>query len=98
MPFSKTDLPMIREDKRKECVRLYREGGHTIQEIMSLTGIRSSKTVYSILSEAGVDLRPRTAYQRTVVFDEETAAVIERVKPRNLSAWICKLIRQSYSD
>ena len=85
---------MIIEDKRKECIRLYNEGEYTVKEIMELTGIRSAQTLYRILDNAGVKRRPRQAYVRKIVFDEESAAYIARVKPRNLSAWICRLIKQ----
>lgn len=85
---------MIRGEKKDLCVRLYKEGGHTIQEIMELAGIGSPATVYRVLAREGITLRPRMAYQSTIVFDEEAAAIIDRVKPRNLSGWVCGLIKR----
>lgn len=89
---------MIREHQKRECIRLYREGILTIKEIMAETGIRSEQTIYRILDEAGIPRRPTrpTEWRVTISFDKETSDIIDEVRPRNLSAWVCKMIKESY--
>lgn len=89
---------MIDEFTRMQCVRLYKEGVLTIREIMAKTGIRSEQTIYRILDEAGVPRRPvrPTEYRATISFDKETADIINEARPRNLSVWVCKMIKKAY--
>ena len=89
---------MIREYQKRECIRLYREGILTIKEIMAETGIRSEQTIYRILDEAGIPRRPTrpTEWRATISFDKETSDIICEVRPRSLSAWVCKMIKESY--
>lgn len=86
---------MISADKISECERLYREGNHTIKEIMEITGIRSEQTIYRILDAAGIPRRPnrRIALRATISFDEEAAEIIRKENPKNLSEWICNMIK-----
>lgn len=90
---------MIRQPQKDECIRLYQEGILTIKEIMAETGIRSEQTVYRILDAAGIPRRPaRPAECRmTISFDKETADIIDEIRPRNLSAWVCKMIKEAYT-
>ena len=89
---------MIDEFTRTQCVRLYKEGVLTIKEIMAKTGIRSEQTIYRILDEAGIPRRPTrpTEWRATISFDKETSDIIGEVRPRSLSAWVCKMIKESY--
>ena len=89
---------MIRDSQKKECVRLYKEGILTIKEIMAETGIRSEQTIYRILDAAGVPRRPArpTEWRAAISFDRGTVDIINSVKPRNLSAWVCKMIKVGY--
>ena len=91
---------MIKESQRKECVRLYLEGILTIKEIMTETGIRSEQTIYRILDAAGIPRRPArpTEWRMTISFDKETADIIDEVRPRNLSKWICEMIKKAYGE
>lgn len=89
---------MIEDYRREKCVQLYKEGALTIKEIMAQTGIRSEQTIYRILDEAGVPRRPvrPTEYRATISFDKETAHIINEARPRNLSVWVCKMIKEAY--
>jgi len=89
---------MIRDEQKKECIRLYQEGVLTIKEIMAETDIRSEQTIYRILDAAGVPRRPPrpTEWRAAISFDKETSDIIDEVSPRNLSAWVCKMIKKAY--
>ena len=89
---------MIREFQKKECIRLYEEGVLTIKEIMAETGIRSEQTIYRILDAAGIPRRPArpTEWRAAISFDKETVEIIDDIRPRNLSAWVCKIIKEVY--
>lgn len=89
---------MIKEYQKKECVRLYIEGILTIKEIMSETGIRSEQTIYRILDAACIPRRPArpTEWRAAISFDKETVEIIDDIRPRNLSAWVCKIIKEVY--
>ena len=86
---------MIEYGTRIKCVRLYKEGKHKIKEIMALTGIRSEQTIYRILDEEGIPRRPtrNTVMKSTISFDRETAEVIKRANPKNLSEFVCEAIK-----
>ena len=89
---------MIREEQKKECIRLYQEGALTVEENMDKTGIRSEQTIYRILDAADVPRRPArpTGWRTGISFDKETLDIIEEVKPRNISAWVCKMIKKAH--
>ena len=87
---------MITEEQKKKCADLYKAGRYTIKEIMSISGIRSEQTVYRILDSLGIPRRPSrvTAMKTTISMDEETAGIVKELKPKNLSEWICGLIKK----
>lgn len=89
---------MIKEYQKKECIRLYKEGILTIKEIMVETGIRSEQTIYRILDAACIPRRPArpTEWRAAISFDKETVEIIDDIRPRNLSAWVCKIIKEVY--
>lgn len=89
---------MIRDYQKKECIRLYQEGVLTIKEIMAETDIRSEQTIYRILDAAGVPRRPvrPTEWRTSISFDNETSDIIDEVRPRNLSAWVCTMIKKAH--
>lgn len=91
---------MINQEQKEECIRLYREGILTIKGIMSKTGIRSEQTIYRILNAAGVPRRPvrPTEWRTTISFDSQTYNIIEKLKPKNVSEWICNLIKEKFSQ
>lgn len=62
-----------------------------------MTGIRSEQTIYRILDAAGVPRRPtrETAMKATISFDKQTFEIIDKVRPKNLSEWICNLIKEN---
>lgn len=88
---------MIKLEQQEDCIKLYKSGRYKIKEIMSMTGIRSEQTIYRILDAAGVPRRPtrETAMKVTISFDKQTFEIIDKVKPKNLSEWICKLIKEN---
>lgn len=87
---------MINKKQREECAKLYLSGDFPVKQIMRITGIKSEQTVYRILNEQGVSLRDKRAtyYRATISFDRATWNIIERACPRNLSEWICDMIKK----
>lgn len=53
--------------------------------------------VQTYYSAAGIPRRPTrgTVMKATISMDKETVDIINRVNPRNLSEWICDLIKNS---
>lgn len=90
---------MIKQYQKDECIKLYKQGALTIKEIMAETGIRSEQTVYRILDAAGVPRKPvrPTEWRATISFDADTSAIIDDVRPKNLSEWICEIIKDYYN-
>lgn len=89
---------MIDIDQRTMCVKLYRQGKVSIKEIMERTGIRSEQTVYRILDSEGIPRQRRDAvHKSSITFDEETWQVIRRMKPRNLSKFVCEAIKKAHT-
>lgn len=88
---------MIKLEQQEYCIKLYKSGRYKIKEIMSMTGIRSEQTIYRILDAAGVPRRPtrETAMKATISFDKQTFEIIDKVRPKNLSEWICNLIKEN---
>lgn len=89
---------MIRQPQKDECIRLYKEGVLTIKEIMEATDIRSEQTIYRILDSANVPRKPvrKTEWRACISFDSEASDIIDEVRPKNLSAWICEIIKEKY--
>lgn len=89
---------MIRDYQKAKCIQLYKEGILTIKEIMAETGIRSEQTIYRILDAACIPRRPArpTEWRAAISFDKETVEIIDDIRPRNLSAWVCKIIKEAY--
>ena len=87
-------------DQEKEVVRLYRAQKHTIKQIMSLTGVRSEQTVYRILDSRDIPrLKVRKPTRKiSIGLDEKTDEILKRVKPKNVSEWVCKMIKKGYSN
>lgn len=90
---------MLREQQRKQCLRLYDEGLLTIKEIMATTGIKSEQTIYRILDEAKIPRRPmKDIIRKSIAFDKETVDIITKAHPRKLSPWICETIKKAYRN
>ena len=89
---------MIQEGQKQLCIQLYREGNLSIKEIMLRTGIRSSQSVFRIVTKAGIPLRRRyVARKASITFDEGTWRIIEQEKPGNLSKFICEAVKGAYT-
>lgn len=63
---------------------------------MQETGIRSEQTVYRVLDAAGIPRRPnrRIALRATISFDEDAAKIINEENPKNLSEWVCDIVKK----
>ena len=83
------------ERKKEEVVRLYKAQKHTIKEIMRLTGVRSEQTIYMILNETNTPrLKIRKAVKHlTISIDAELLFHIDRVRPKNISKWVCDMAK-----
>ncbi len=64
---------------------------------MSEIGIRSEQTAYRILDQAGVPRRPikKSVMKVTAYLDDEAAAVVRKLNPKNLSEFISEAIKNS---
>lgn len=78
-------------------VRLYVARKHSIKQIMKETGVRSEQTIYRILDESGVPRYDRraTVKKATISFDGASWDLIQARSPRNLSLFICNLIKDN---
>lgn len=90
---------MIRQWQKEQAIRLYSEDLLTMKDIMRVTRIGSCQSVYKILKEAGITLRdpkvPKITESITISIDPETAEIIKKANPDNLSEWICYLIKKT---
>ena len=86
---------MITLEQQELCIKLYRDGQHTIKQILTETGIRSEQTVYRILDQAGIPRRPTrvSVMKVSVNLDKGAVDVIEMVKPKNLSEFVSEAIK-----
>lgn len=86
---------MITLEQQELCIKLYRDGRHTIKQILTETGIRSEQTVYRILDQAGIPRRPArvSVMKVSVNLDKDAVDVIERAKPKNLSEFVSEAIK-----
>lgn len=91
---------MVTSKQKEECIHLYVSECYKIKEIMSMTGIRSEQTIYRILDAAGVPRRPKreTDWTATISFDKDTSDIIDEIRPKNLSKWICDMIKKEYGS
>lgn len=86
---------MISQEQRKQCIDLYRQG-IAISEIINQTGIRSTQTIYKILQSGNIERRPTKAgFRATISFDEQTAEIIRKANPKNLSQYICMMVQKA---
>jgi hypothetical protein len=90
---------MITVDQKRDVVRLYKKQAHTIKEIMALTGVRSEQTIYRILDDNGIPrLKVRKPVRQiTICIDRETADILDGEKPKNISEWVCNMIKRGYN-
>lgn len=90
---------MIKVEQQILCEKLYIEGNHTIKEIMDITGIRSEQTIYRILDAAEIPRRPsrKAVHKISLSIDKDTMEIIKKENPKNISEWICNIIKDKYS-
>ena len=85
----------ITQGQTEAVIRLYRAQKLTIKQIMDETGVKSEQTIYRILDENDIPrLQQReTVRKASISFDADTWGIIERKAPKNLSKFICDLIK-----
>lgn len=98
LKYTEMGKTRITSEQEKEVVKLYRKGGCSINSIMEQTDIRSKQTIYRILSSYNIRKIRRksegTASRVNLILDEEAARIIEAAKPRNISEFICEMIKK----
>lgn len=87
---------MITLNQENEVVRLYQSHRFTIKEIIAKTGVKSEQTIYRILARHNVPkIRKRKPVRKVSISLDETAdTIIRRFKPKNLSEFICEMIKK----
>ena len=85
----------ITQEQTEAVILLYRAQKLTIKQIMDETGVKSEQTIYRILDENGIPrLQQREmARKASISFDADTWGIIEHKAPKNLSKFICELIK-----
>lgn len=83
--------------QEEEAVRLYRSHKHSIRDILDKTGIKSEQTLYRILISRDIPQMLRKATARiSLRADKEVSEIVAKEKPRNISEYLCYLIREGY--
>lgn len=61
-----------------------------------MTGVASEQTIYRILRERNIPKRKirRITKKISVSLDYETKLILDKVKPKNLSKYICDIIKK----
>lgn len=87
-------LSKLQQDK---VIALYEKQSYSISEIMRMTGVGSSQTIYKILESSGVSYTRRKKQVRviSVCLDKEAEDILVKEAPRNISKWICELIKKA---
>lgn len=84
-------------EQEEEAVSLYRSHKYSIKEILEKTGIKSEQTLYRILISRDIPTMLRKATARiSLRADKEVSEIVERENPRNISEYLCYLIREGY--
>lgn len=84
-------------EQEEEAVSLYRSHKYSIKDILEKTGIKSEQTLYRILNSRDIPQLLRKATARiSLRADKEVSEIVERENPRNISEYLCYLIREGY--
>lgn len=84
-------------EQEEEAVFLYRSRKYSIKDILKKTGIKSEQTLYRIFLSRDLPPMRREATTRiSLRADEDVARIIEKEKPRNISEYLCNLIKKGY--
>lgn len=84
-------------EQEEEAVRLYRSHQCSIKDILAKTGIKSEQTLYRILISRDIPQMLRKATARiSLRADKEVSEIVEKEKPRNISEYLCYLIKKGY--
>ncbi|MCI6619645.1 MAG: hypothetical protein MSD82_12420 [Prevotella sp.] len=91
---------MITEEQKNKVLALYNTHEHSIKDIMLMTGVKSSQTIYRILSMEGVRMQKDRQPVRkiSVGLDEEAHNILLEANPKNVSEWVCNLIKGGYPN
>lgn len=86
---------MIAKNKEDDVLTLYAKQKYSIADIMRLTDIKSTQTIYRILAKHGIKKQRREKQTRviSVCLDEKTDEILRAIKPRNISDFVCNLIK-----
>ena len=84
-------------EQEEEAVCLYRSHKYSIKDILEKTGIKSEQTLYRILISRDIPTMLRKATARiSLRADKEVSEIVEKEKPRNISEYLCYLIKKGY--
>ena len=84
-------------EQEEEAVFLYRSRKYSIKDKLKKTGIKSEQTLYRIFLSRDLPPMRREATTRiSLRADEEVSKIIEKEKPRNISEYLCNLIKKGY--
>lgn len=91
---------MITENKEKKILALYDEKKCSITEIMKMTDVGSSQTIYKILAKYGFNRQRQEKQARRihVCLDDQADRILKKLAPANVSKLICMLIKKSYPE
>ena len=82
--------------QEEDVIRLYRSEKYTIKQICEMTGVLSEQTIYRILRERNIPKRNIRFITKkvSVSLDHETDLILDKIKPKNLSKYICDIIKK----
>ena len=89
-------MKLITLEQEEEVVRLYRSEKYTIKQICEMTGVVSEQTIYRILRERNIPKRKIRIITKkvSISLDYETELILDKIKPKNLSKYICDIIKK----
>lgn len=89
-------MKLISLEQEEEVARLYRSEKYTIKQICEMTGVASEQTIYRILKGRNIPKRKIRIITKkiSVSLDYEAELILDKVKPKNLSKYICDIIKK----
>lgn len=90
-------MRLITIEQEEDVVRLYRSEKYTIKQICKMTNVLSEQTIYRILKERNIPKRNirNITKKVSVSLDYETELILDKIKPKNLSKYICDIIKDT---
>ena len=86
----------ITVEQEEMVVRLYLSQRLTIKQIIAESGVKSEQTIYRILDSRGVPrLKIRKPVRKiSINLDMETDELIRQENPKNISSWVCEMVKK----